>query len=299
MATQAGAASQSVNVISLQMEGLYEVPSMRLTHIVRRPLMLKKLDKYSSGCGESESSANTAVTRSVSDEPTVVMLLGLGGQGKTQLALEYCKMIRASGRFDTIVWLNASSVQTAQLGFEQLASKIVPSQAFADAEAKVSFVKERLAGLPKPWLMVIDNYDQPNVFQAITSFFPSLAEAAATGAILVTSHHASTEGLGRVIDMMGMKEHEALELLLRQTKSKKSNSTIRAGQEIVRRLGYLPLAIDQAGAYISSRKLPLNCFLEQYHERCAAELKHTPLLWKYRRRLGDSADETPLSIFTT
>jgi hypothetical protein len=297
--TQAGAASRSVDVVSPQMEGLYEVPSMRLTHMVRRPLLLEKLDKYFSGCGESESSANTAVTRSVLDEPMVVVLLDLGGQGKTQLALEYCKMVRASGRFDTIVWLDASSVQTAQRGFEQLASKIAPSQAFANAEAKVSFVKERLASLPKPWLMVFDNYDQPNVFPVITSFFPSPAKAAATGAILVTSRHASTERLGRVIDVTGMTEHEALELLVRQTKSEKSNSTIRAGQEIVRRLGYLPLAIDQAGAYISSRKLPLDRFLEQYHECRAAVLKHTPPLWEYRRRLGDGADGTPLSVFTT
>jgi hypothetical protein len=96
-----------------------------------------------------------------------------------------------------------------------------------------------------------------------------------------------------------MTEHEALELLLRQTKSEKTDSTIRAGQDIVRRLGYLPLTIDQAGAYESSRKLPLNRFLQEYHERRAAVLKHTPSLWEYRRKVGDSTDETPLSVFTT
>ncbi len=96
-----------------------------------------------------------------------------------------------------------------------------------------------------------------------------------------------------------MTEHEALELLLRQTKSEKTDSAIRAGEEIVRRLGYLPLAIDQAGAYISSRKLQLDRFLQQYHERRAAVLKYTPTLWEYRRKLGTGDDETPLSVFTT
>jgi tetratricopeptide (TPR) repeat protein len=96
-----------------------------------------------------------------------------------------------------------------------------------------------------------------------------------------------------------MTEDEALELLLRQTKTEKNDSNIQAGQAIVRRLGYLPLAIDQAGAYISARKLPLDCFLQQFHERRAAVLQHTPSLWEYRRRLADGTDETPLSVFTT
>jgi hypothetical protein len=229
------------------------------------------------------------------------VLFGLGGQGKVQLALEYCKMVRASGRFNTIVWLDTSSAQRAQRGFEQLASNVALNQAFDDAVAKVSFVKGRLARASKPWLMVFDNYDQPGYFPAIASFFPTPATAAASGkrSILVTSRYASTEWLGRVVKVTGMTEHEALELLLRQTKSEKTDSAVRAGEEIMPRLGYLPLAIDQAGACLSSRKLPLDRFLQQYHERRAAVLKHTPPLWEYRRKLGNGDDETPLSVFTT
>jgi hypothetical protein len=195
------AASRSDDAVDQQLEGLYEVPSMRVTYIVRRLLLLETLDKLFPGRGEGGSSADAAATRSVLDEPTVVVLLGLGGQGKTQLALEYCKMVRASGRFDTIIWLDASSVQTAQRGFEQLASKIAPSQAFADGAAKVSFVKDRLAHMLMLWLMVFDNYDQPSDFPALASFFPTPAKAAASGAILITSRHASLERLGRVVNV--------------------------------------------------------------------------------------------------
>ncbi len=135
---------------------------------------------------------------------------------------------------------------------------------------------------------MFDNYDQPRDFPAIASFFPNPTKMVAVGAVLVTSRHVT-----------GMTEYKALEPLLRQTESGKIDSTIRASEEIVRRLGFLLLAIDQAVAYISSRKLPLNFFLQQYNQRCAAVLKHTPTLWEYRRKLGDSADETPLSGFTT
>jgi hypothetical protein len=147
--------------------------------------------------------------------------------------------------------------------------------------------------------MVFDNYDQPGDFPTIASFFPTQTKAVAGGAVLVMSRHASTERLSCVVNMTGMMEHEALELLLRQSKSEKTNSAIRAGEEIVHKLGFLPLAIDQAGAYISSLKLPLDRFLQQYHKRHAVVLKHTPTLWQYRRKLGDGNDETLLSVFTT
>jgi hypothetical protein len=67
----------------------------------------------------------------------------------------------------------------------------------------------------------------------------------------------------------------------------------------VRKLGYWPLAVNQAAAFTSARKLPLDWFLEHYHERRAAVLKHTPSSWEYRRKLGNGADETPLCVFVT
>lgn len=65
------------------------------------------------------------------------------------------------------------------------------------------------------------------------------------------------------------------------------------------KLGYLPLAIDQAGAYISQRNLPLHRFMKHYKDRKEYVLKHTPSLWEYRRKLDDNKDETLLSVFTT
>jgi hypothetical protein len=108
-ATMAAVALRSDEVVDLQLEGLFEVLLMRVTYMVQRPLLLEMIDNVFSGRHAGGSSAATVVTGSVSDEPTVVVLLGLGGQGKTQLALEYCKIVRASGQFDTIVWLDASS----------------------------------------------------------------------------------------------------------------------------------------------------------------------------------------------
>jgi hypothetical protein len=48
------------------------------------------------------------------------------------------------------------------------------------------------------------------------------------------------------------------------------------GKKIVKQLGYLALAIDQAAAYISIRQLPLSLFTEHYEKRKEFILKHTP-----------------------
>jgi len=67
----------------------------------------------------------------------------------------------------------------------------------------------------------------------------------------------------------------------------------------VERLGYLPLAIDQAGSCIASARLPLQLFITRFNERRADLLKATPEIWEYARKIGDSDIETHLSAFTT
>src|SRR5205814_2178617 len=69
--------------------------------------------------------------------------------------------------------------------------------------------------------------------------------------------------------------------------------------EIVARLGYHALAIAQAGAYISKRKILLGEFLDHFERRKHIVLKETPQMSQYRRRLNKSEEETSLSVFTT
>ena len=119
------------------------------------------------------------------------------------------------------------------------------------------------------------------------------------GAIFFTSRHAHFERLGYTIRITQMTEDESLELLLHQSKHERSYKNIAEGKKIVKKLGYLPLAMDQAGAYISTRNLPFQLFARHYDERREVVFKHTLLLWEYRKRLGDDKDKTLLSVFTT
>ncbi|KAI9863316.1 MAG: hypothetical protein M1813_003758 [Trichoglossum hirsutum] len=260
----------------------YELPSSQVSQFVERAELLKEIE-----ASFADTSRNT---------PQKVVLLGMGGSGKTQIALKYCQVARLSKRFQAIFWIEASSENTVSRGFESIAAKISNSErVFDNIESKIAFVKDTLGQWRSPWLMVFDNYDQPGEFKNLSDFFPQ----GQTGAMLFTSRNTDSKRLGVTITVTQMTEDEGLELLLRQSELGVNRDNTVEGKKIIKKLGCLPLAIDQAGAYIATRKLPLQLFAKHYGERKEAVLKHTPSLWEYRRRLGEDKDQTLLSVFTT
>lgn len=96
-----------------------------------------------------------------------------------------------------------------------------------------------------------------------------------------------------------MTEEESIELLLQRAKKDTTQENIAQAKVIAQRLGYFPLPLDQAGSYLSSRRLPLESFLEHYAGRKDVILKYIPALWEYRKRLNESENETSISAFTT
>jgi hypothetical protein len=232
--------------------------------------------------------------------PSVAVLTGVGGQGKTQLSLEFCH--QSVNDFKAIFWIDASSEASTVRGFEKIAAKICETgQSFADSQAKIAFIKDTLRTWTEPWLLVFDNYDLPQVFD-VTAFFPA-SNRVKKNAILVTSRNMSCERLGSCVKIEGLTEEEALELLYsRSPTTQKTSEDLEEAKKIVKQLGYLALAIDQAAAYISARQMPLSLFKEHYEKRKEFILKHTPdSLWEYRART-DSSDHgfgQNLSVLTT
>ncbi|KAI9781791.1 MAG: hypothetical protein M1816_002181 [Peltula sp. TS41687] len=271
------------NAINARDHTFYEVPSLKVSQYVSRVHLMEEIEN---GFGSSTTNAS---------HPKVVVLLGMGGQGKTQLALEYASKSRSAGKYQAIFWVDASSSSTVSRGFETIAAKISSTgQVFDDVEARIDFVKETLGRWDISWLIVFDNYDQPRDFKNVTEYIPQ----GGTGAILFTSRHGDSERLGFTVRLTRMTEDEGLRLLF-QSKLEMNAENVLEGTKIIQTLGFLPLAIDQAGAYISARKLPLRQFLKHYDERRDVVLKHTPSFWEYRRRLGEGKDETLLNVFTT
>jgi hypothetical protein len=218
--------------------------------------------------------------------PRIVALRGMGGQGKTQIALEYCRRVKGKRG---VFWVDATSETTVKRSFDTIATKIQATEDIMDV----------LGDSLDPWLMVFDNYDDADHFDNIRDYMPDGED----GCILITSRHAASINLvvdlDYAIELGGLLEHEALELLWKHSRVKEAAPAPNGSTVIVEKLGHHPLAITQAGLYIRRQKISLDQFLEHYSTSREKILKHTPLLTEYRKSLGADEKETSLSVFTT
>ena len=260
------------------------VPSKRVNNFVGQQNIIQRLS----------DSFNSETTM----QQNLVVLCGMGGQGKTQAALEYCRISLSSKTYAGIFWVDASSQTSTQRGFTAIADLLkTPSQVFTDKEAIVPFVKATLSDWSERWLIVFDNYDNPLSFD-ISEFLP----VSPRGFVLVTSRSPHTRRLGQQIQVAGMSEKDALELFFTRSSLDRSSDNITHATSIIQRLGYLPLAIDQAAAYMQemSAVLPLEEFLSHYETNKEEILGSTPQLWQYYRKAEkEDQIETAASVFTT
>jgi len=262
------------------------VPNRRVRDFVGRESVLAQID----ASFNSESNVR----------PRIVVLRAMGGQGKTQIALEYCHMIRSKG--DTSVfWVDATSESSLKQSYSTICEMLV-SQAdiLPDVDGRVNFALRRLRAWQGPWLIILDNYDNPADFNNVEDYIPEYEQ----GMVLVTSRHAHADGHTKEenrVQLSGLLESEAVQLLLSQGKRQKTDHIASSyAKIIVERLGYHPLAIAQAGACISKCGLLLEDFLDHFQRRKVIILRDTtPQMSQYRRKLGAAERETSLSVFAT
>lgn len=226
-----------------------------------------------------------------------MVLHGLGGQGKTQIALEICRRAKANG-VEAIFWVDASSAHTVKKSFKTIAEATKgPHEHVPDDVTEM--ILSKFGNCPKSWIMVFDNYDDIRGFDDIGDLIPS----AANGCVLVTSRNTESSQLASTADcsveLLGLSEKDALEVLFNNAKQKATEKVLGHAKKIVQGLVYHPLAITQAGSYIRQKKIHMYQFLGHYETHRANILRHTPQLTRYRRHLSESEKETSLNVFTT
>ena len=197
----------------------------------------------------------------------------MGGSGKTQLALEYCRRAEADSSFTAVIWIDASSPATVTQSYNTIALKIIGgTQSITDVEESIAIVERALQQQKGKWLAVLNNFDNPKDFQehSIQHYILN----ATNGRILFTSRHASSERLGHVIRVSRISDDKSLDLLLQRPISEATER--QQGLAIAAMLGYLALTLDQAGAYIRAQCLPLQDFGSHYKRRKKIILKGVP-----------------------
>ncbi|KAF8445146.1 P-loop containing nucleoside triphosphate hydrolase protein [Kalaharituber pfeilii] len=227
-----------------------------------------------------------------------VVLYGMGGVGKTQLALEYT--YRHRGDFSAVFWINAASENTTKLSFAHIMQRLIQHHAKlcdkpdytrigrllgmagkldsvgmftterSEEQHIVNAVKEWLAAKDNTkWLLVFDNRDDLRSFN-VDDYIPSSAR----GTVIITSRRREIVHGRKWLEVEQMQKIEAEELLFKSAKRDLEKLTPddcekekQAAAAIVQKLGYLPLAIDQAGAYIYALDSSFSRYYIKYEDK--------------------------------
>ena len=195
-------------------------------------------------------------------------LSGLGGAGKTQTAIEYARRNRTAYP-NGVFWVNAETIGGLASGFVEIAKAMqLPLADSNDHESVVASVLAWLNGNDK-WLLILDNVDDRQVVQP---FVPTRGG----GDLLITSRGSVFPELGipRAIELQDLNGDEAVRFLLARTGRDDTDSAGRAAAaELVAELGCLPLAIEQAAAYITETNASFLAYLHAFRKRRVALLE--------------------------
>ena len=208
----------------------------------------------------------TAVTQAIS---------GLGGVGKTQLATEYA--YRHTFEYEIVWWVRSEEAATLASDYAALAGELgLEIGDGVDQRAIIEAVRrwlEQNGG----WLLVFDNAPSRS---ALGDFLPR----GTAGHVLITSRDPNWGAVAATLAVVVFDRAESVAFLLRRTGEMDENSANALAEE----LGDLPLALEQAAAYVEAKGGSIGRYLDLFGQR-----------WKELLARGESPVDYDYTVATT
>ncbi|KAJ5621527.1 TPR-like protein [Penicillium herquei] len=279
----------SKELIQQRNSGLSEyqwmVPFGRNRDFTGRESIVDQLCKQIDPTADAETCQRTAV-------------LGLGGTGKTQVALELAYRLRARC---SVFWVPAVDVGSFEKAYREIGRRlkvdgIEKSQNDVKALVKRALSQEE-AG---KWLLIIDNADDPKLFgkASISNYLPFSLK----GSILLTTRNQqvvqqSDISSKNTVSLSGMTRAESTQLLEKLIGSQDSDHA--SMDRLLDFLVDLPLAIKQAAAYLVQTQIPVPDYLQFYQSnKTQARLMSCDFEDQYRyEQVGNAVSTTWLISF--
>ena len=187
-------------------------------------------------------------------EPRIVVLYGLGGAGKSSMAVEYAYRHLAEVR---LAWqFAAADLAVLADEFGELAAQLGVRDLLATRNW-VATVHGVLARYPARWLLVFDNAADA---ASVAEFLPP----AGPGRVLVTSQNPAWQ-TGQTMEVSVLRPEVAADFLVQRT----GDPDRQAAEDLAKELDSLPLALAQAAAYMQATGDRLAEYLESFRQRRA------------------------------
>lgn len=139
----------------------------------------------------------------------VLVLGGMGGIGKTQLAISYAERHRTN--YTSVFWLNATSEVSLKTSLQNVAYRALPLETVSKLKDEQIYihVSNWLSEHDNTrWLLIFDNYDDPDEYSLYT-YFPFVAH----GSIIVTTRQPDRVNGDKVRVQSMSKEKDSLRVL--------------------------------------------------------------------------------------
>jgi tetratricopeptide (TPR) repeat protein len=186
-----------------------------------------------------------------------VILHGLGGVGKTQIALQYAHTHRDN--YGNVFWVNAVSDAMLLTGFQEIAKRsgcindIGTLEPMEIATRVLSWLNAQ-----SQWLLIIDNLEEDCV---VEKYLPHPSPFKHT---IITTRNQHCDIPAEKLEVGVLDLDDSTDLLLTRSKIAPTTDVHNEATKIVSLLGYLPLAIEQAAAYIREISKNIFNFIKRY-----------------------------------
>ena len=215
---------------------------------------------------------------------------GLGGVGKTRLAVEYAW--QNVDRYSALLFVVADSPTNLRQNLAALTAPEVlnlPEHAAPEEDIRVAAAADWLASKPG-WLLILDNADDAQSVEAVEKLLSRLRG----GHVLITSRWSSWGHEVRPLELPELAVGQAAAFLLQRTEPKSGGRGRRRqdtdeadARALAEALGGLALALEQAGAYIARMRKSLAEYSTLWQQRDAAvQTWHDEREMKYPRSVA-------------